>query len=92
MPPYMFLSGLAIVCSVPVLITAMLLISRHISQRRRSLGAADSADIVRRLERIEQSVEASAVEVERLAESNRFVARLLTEKVGVVRDVGESPT
>lgn len=88
MPPYLFLSGFAMVCSVPVIITAMVLISRHISQRRLSLGAAQSDDIVRRLERIEQSVDASAVEIERLAESNRFVAKLLAERPELPPRVG----
>ena len=37
-------------------------------------------EIARRLERIEQAVDATAIEVERLSESNRFVAKLLAEK------------
>lgn len=80
MTPLMFLGGFAMVCSVPVLITAMVLISRHISQRRLSLSAGDRDEIVRRLDRIEQSVDSAMVEIERLAESNRFVARLLAER------------
>lgn len=46
-------------------------------------GAPDSAGLAemqQRLERIEQAIEAMAVEVERIAEGQRFVTRLLAEK------------
>ncbi|MEK7401788.1 MAG: hypothetical protein AABZ80_05435, partial [Gemmatimonadota bacterium] len=75
MTPYMFLGGFAMVCSVPVLIAAMVLISRHISQRRLSLSATERDEIVRRLDRIELGVDAAMVEIERVAEANRFVAK-----------------
>jgi hypothetical protein len=80
----MFLSAFAMICSVPVLITAMVLISRHIAQRRMAAGVAETADIIRRLERIEQSLESSAVEIERIAESGRYMSRLLAEKSEVL--------
>ncbi len=80
MTPYMFLGGFAMVCSVPVLIAAMVLISRHISQRRLSLSATERDEIVRRLDRIELGVDAAMVEIERVAEANRFVAKVLVEK------------
>ena len=80
MPPEVFLTAFAMVCTVPVLITGMVLLYRHASQRRVSSNAADSGELLRRLERIEQTVDSTAIEVERLAESNRFVAKLLTEK------------
>ena len=75
MPPIIFLAG--IMCSTAVLITAMMLISRHISQRRLSSQSLSSDEIAQRLERIEQMMEVTAIEVERLAESNRFVVKLL---------------
>jgi hypothetical protein len=39
-----------------------------------------SPDVIARLERIEQAVEAVAVEVERIAEAQRFSAKLLAEQ------------
>jgi hypothetical protein len=39
-----------------------------------------SADVTARLERIEQAVEAVAIEVERIAESQRFSAKLMAER------------
>ena len=83
MPPIIFLAG--IMCGSAVLITAMLLISRHISLRRLSSQALPNAEVLARLERIEQAVETTAIEVERLAESSRFVTKLLADKTGVHR-------
>jgi hypothetical protein len=39
-----------------------------------------SPDVTARLERIEQAVEAVAIEVERIAESQRFSAKLMAEQ------------
>lgn len=61
-------------------------------QRRESLSRVNPATDDR-LERIEQAVDAMAVEVERIAEGQRFVTKLLADKaperVGVPR--GNSP-
>lgn len=38
------------------------------------------ADVTARLERIEQSIDAVALEVERIAEGQRFTTRLLSER------------
>jgi hypothetical protein len=84
-PPEFILAGFALVCSVPVLITAMVLVSRHVALRRQSQKAVQSDEIARRLERIDQAVDAIAIEVERLSESNRFVAKLLAERSEVSR-------
>jgi DNA-binding NarL/FixJ family response regulator len=78
MPPIIILA--AIMCSTAVIIAAMGFISRHISLRRLSSQALPNDEIARRLERIEQTVEATAIEVERLAEASRFVAKLLGSK------------
>jgi hypothetical protein len=42
--------------------------------------AVASPDVVARLERIEQAVEAVAIEVERIAEAQRFSAKLMAEQ------------
>src|SRR5919204_4043381 len=38
------------------------------------------ADVTQRLERMEQAIDAIAVEVERISEGQRFVTRLLSER------------
>jgi hypothetical protein len=48
---------------------------------RRTQGGAAPADVAQRLDRIEQGVDAVAVEVERVAEAQRFSARLLSERL-----------
>lgn len=49
-------------------------------ERGPQLPPAPSPDVVARLERIEQAVEAVAVEVERIAEAQRFSAKLAAEQ------------
>ena len=48
---------------------------------RRSAAAVTSLprDITDRLQRMEQAIEATAVEVERIGEGQRFITRLFTE-------------
>jgi len=41
-------------------------------------------DLPQRLERIENAVETTALEVERIAEANRFIAKLLAERGSAV--------
>lgn len=43
-----------------------------------------------RLEHIEQAVESTALEVERISEANRFMAKLLAERVGAANLLGRS--
>lgn len=77
-PPIIPLAG--IMCGSAVMITAMVLISRHVSLRRMASQELSSDEVARRLENIERTVEATAIEVERLSESSRFVTKLLAEK------------
>ena len=44
-------------------------------------GTAEARQLAGRLARIEQAIEAVAIEVERIAESERYSARLLTERL-----------
>jgi hypothetical protein len=47
---------------------------------RRGQAMPASADTDQRLERIEHAIDAMAVEIERIAEGQRFVTRLLSER------------
>jgi hypothetical protein len=55
-------------------------ITRRWERSAPTLPAPVSADVTSRLERIEQGVEAIAVEVERIAEAQRFSAKLMAEQ------------
>ena len=47
---------------------------------RRDARPAIPADTTARLERIEQAVDAMSIEIERIAEGQRFVTRMLSER------------
>jgi hypothetical protein len=49
-------------------------------QRNKSVPPRALADINERLERVSQAVEATAIEVERIGESQRFLTRLMSEQ------------
>jgi hypothetical protein len=49
---------------------------------RESLNARVPPEVAARLERIEQAVEAVAIEVERISEGQRFTTKLLSERAG----------
>jgi hypothetical protein len=49
---------------------------------REQARTAVPPEVVARLERIEQAVDAVAVEVERISEGQRFTTKLLSERVG----------
>ena len=51
-------------------------------------GRAEAGDADARLERIEQAVDAMAVEVERISEGQRFTTRLLAERNDGVERAG----
>ncbi|MEP7346397.1 MAG: hypothetical protein ABI877_14095, partial [Gemmatimonadaceae bacterium] len=53
-------------------------IARHADVRR----IDSSPDVTARLDRMEQAIDAIAVEVERVSEAQRFTTRLLTERAG----------
>jgi hypothetical protein len=53
---------------------------------RKSVQARLPAEFMERMERIEQIVETTAVEVERVSEAQRFTARVLAE-----RGAGQAP-
>ena len=76
LPPIIILA--AIMCGTAVVIVTLLVVSRQISLRRMASRSPSS-------DQIEQAVETTAIEVERLAESNRFIAKLLSDRTGAGR-------
>ena len=59
-------------------------------ERRSELPPPPSAEVTSRLERIEQAVEAIAIEVERIAEAQRFSAKLMTEQQKILKGLPQS--
>jgi hypothetical protein len=48
--------------------------------QKEALSAGMNPELITRLARVEQIVEATAIEVERISEGQRFTSRLLSEK------------
>ena len=73
-----------IVFSSVLLMTLIISLARAFGRRGGRAGVAAQgvpAELSARLARIEQAVEAVAIEVERISESERYSARLLTERL-----------
>lgn len=76
-------TAVVIVLGIPLVIVH----ARKIWKRDSATMSASSGPTDHRLERIEQAIDAMAVEVERIAEGQRFVTKLLSdrgqERVGI---------
>jgi hypothetical protein len=79
-----FFTGCVILGIVPPLIR---LVAKR-WERPTVLASVESPDTRARLERIEQAVEAVAIEVERIAEAQRFSAKLMAEQRRSLPPVG----
>ncbi len=82
---------------VPILLTialfpVMIAFARRIWTRGSSPAASPhlSEELAARLSRLEQMGEATALEVERIGEGQRFVTRLLTEKADRALSIGDA--
>lgn len=72
------IAGMAMVVAI---VLGVPLVRARVKQMERGVpDSAGLAEMQQRLERIEQAIDAMAVEVERIAEGQRFVTRLLAEK------------
>jgi hypothetical protein len=86
MSEFAFLRALILVCGTVAFVAALGFLRRilgrflELKHEQRIPVATDG--IHERLERIEQAIEATAIEVERIAEGNRFMAKLLAERAG----------
>ena len=81
------LEDLLVFVGLMALLGAMTKIALAIINRRRGVDATGIeghlSDLNKRLERLEQTVDATALEVERISEGQRFTTKLLAEKAPV---------
>jgi hypothetical protein len=70
------ITSIVIVLGIPLVIVH----ARKIWKRDSTNSMASSSSTDHRLERIEQAIDAMAVEVERIAEGQRFVTKLLSDR------------
>jgi hypothetical protein len=83
MSEILMFQAILFVCGTTAFVASLRFLRRYLElrQERPDSGAMDG--LHQRLERIEQAAETTAIEVERLSEANRFMARLLADRVGV---------
>ena len=76
-----------VVVTITACLAALSVLRRLLDRKdtRRAPGVADG--IEERLERIQMTVESTAIEVERIAEANRFMSKLLAERPGTLSSV-----
>lgn len=81
-----FLSDLLVFGGLMALLGAVTKVTLAFVERRKGLPDARTVavldDIAQRLARLEQAADATALEVERIAEAQRFTTRLLSERAG----------
>ncbi len=85
MPDVLVFQAIVIVCGTVGFIATLRFVLRFLELRHERSLHAPTDEAAKRLERIEGAVEATALEVERIAEANRFVAKLLSERVDAGR-------
>jgi len=84
------ITGISIVGTLFVLFPLSAAMARNIWRRgSRHAAPVQSAESTQRMERLEQAVDAIAIEIERVSEGQRFVTRLLTEGSAPALSVGQ---
>jgi hypothetical protein len=74
------LQAIVLVCGTIAFVASLQFLRRFLELRRERPLPAPVDETVERLERIELAVEATAIEVERISEANRFMAKLLADR------------
>jgi hypothetical protein len=84
-----FLAAISLVCGTVALLGGFRFFRRYLELKheRPAPTAIDGLGV--RLDRIELIIESTAVEVERISEANRFMAKLLADRMGAVNLVGK---
>lgn len=82
------ITSVVIILGIPLVIVH----ARKIWKRDSETQAASSVSSDHRLERIEQAIDAMAVEVERVAEAQRFMTKLLSGRAGERVAIPASPS
>lgn len=72
--------AVVIVCGTAAFLGSLRFLARYLELRRERPIPPATDRLPERLDRIEVIVEATALEVERIAEGNRFMAKLLAER------------
>ena len=83
-----FFQALTLVCGTIAFLGCLRFLSRFLALRHERRAPIAIDGLQDRLERIESAVEATAIEMERVSEANRFIAKLLADRAGPANGVG----
>ena len=81
MSDFLAFQAITIVCGTTITVASLWFLRRYLELRHERSLRAPSEALTDRLDRIESVVDATAIEVERIAEANRFIAKLLADRV-----------
>jgi hypothetical protein len=70
------------ICGTTAFVASLRFLRRFLELRHERSMHTSQDTLAERIERIEAMVESTALEVERIGEANRFVAKLLAERAG----------
>ena len=80
---FLAFQAITIVCATAAFVASLRFVRQYLESRNdRRVALLPPPAETDRLERIEMIVEATAIEVERISEANRFLAKLLAERTG----------
>ena len=82
MSDILVLQTLVIVCGTVTFVASLRFLRRYLELKQENRVPTSIDGLSERLERIELTVEATAVEVERISEANRFMSKLLADRSG----------
>jgi hypothetical protein len=83
MPEILAFQAVLFVCGTVGFVASLRFLYRYLELRQERRALAPPAGLQERLDRIEMIVESTAIEVERISEANRFMAKLLSERTGL---------
>jgi hypothetical protein len=78
-------------CGTAAFVASLRFVRRFLELRHERALRTPPAEVLDRLQSIEHTVESTAIEVERLAEANRFIAKLLADRNAPIASMPKSP-
>ena len=81
--------AIVVVCFTVAFVAGLRFVRRFLELKQERALRLPEPGLTDRLDRIETAVESTAVEVERIAEANRFVAKLLADRAGPVAAISK---
>ena len=71
------------ICGTTAFVASLKFLRRYLELKHERVMHAPDHTLAERIERMETMIESTALEVERIGEANRFVAKLLAERAGM---------